>query len=584
MICLAGFCMSIVLAVGAQAQPSSLVAVFDRLPVNTDIAVVIPSMEDFAEAATRFGTDTGLTARFPELDEPLSLFKRQMGMLEGVEDDAPLIFAFSGVSDRLAAGDGGGPMVGLMMVPVSDYNRFVSRLGGDPAQPMTTIQPSSGRNLAVKASDGYAIVTNNSNASFLETYQPSSNGRDLAQAISATPGGDPANTQVLLWLNFEKLGPAVQTYLQSTVRSGGQSDNWSDLLRSVSQLGADRLWTQSTTGLVSLSLNEQAMGLTISMVAKPDTDLADLLTPTGNPNDARANRLLTSAPDRAFIYAAAIDHDASGLVKLLKPVLEALQQQPQGISAYFYQSLSKLGNALGTANVFYAPTDPGSMLSGGLLQTLTLYQVADGAGFVKQHREATEAMRDLTLPLALPGDTTSQAELSFDTTYTPAALNIEGVSVDQYQVTANLPPELTRQFNTAFMFIANSGYGGYVAHKDDTVVLTTATEPQFISRALRSVGSGEGIGSAGPVARVRDELLPHNASVQAYLSLAGIAQSANLFLPMFADMQTIDVPDALPPLAFGAASRDGGVSLRLVVPTETAAFAVDVYEQFSETE
>ena len=252
----------------------------------------------------------------------------------------------------------------------------------------------------------------------------------------------------------------------------------------------------------------------------------------------------------------------------------------------------------GTASVFYAPEAAG-MMTGGLFSTLTLYGTDDPAAFIAQQKANTQKLGELAVPLAAvdegvedndpaaaddpaAGEAEPQ-ELRFDTTYAENALNIEGVKVDQYNITMRFPPSMTQQFNPMIAAMAGGGYGGYIAPKNDVVMVTTVTDPQFITRAINAVGSDEGIGTAGTLARLRDEQLPEDPMMELYISLDGLGRTANLFLPLLGAQENIDLPADLPPIAMGAAAdKNGqGVAFRLFVPAETVSFGVDTYDQFA---
>ncbi len=614
---------------GVVAGPApSLAAALDRVDADAEIVLVIPSMSDLSEAVAEFGASTGLTDFAPDLDDALGTFKRQMSFTQGVDDDGAMLVVIRGVTESLeaqmnGAGDVPEPKA-VMLIPVSDYDAFVKNLGGDPTQNIAEVTMKNDQKSVVKKLDGYALLGDDDEPTLIEAYEGAERGRAWVDELTPMLRGYAGDAQSLIYVDLRKLGPVLnetvsqglaefQEQMQQMNADGadpmGMMGVGSTMMKLYSE--AARTILDGTEGaLFTFNLQDGGLGLTAMLQPAADSELAAFFTPAAKDGQGKAmapgmvsKKLLASTPDRPYLYAAVIDQTAFPLDKLVDRIVASLEgegeegggQEAKFLSMYT-DSLKMMKEARGVASVFYAPEAAG-MMTGGLFSTLTLYGVDDPEAFIAQQKASVEKLGELAIPLdemqppagddaAPAGDAEVQqapAEMRFDTTYADTALRIEGVEVDQYNITMRFPPEMTQQFNPMLAAVAGGGYGGYIAPKDDTVLVTTVTDPQFITRAIQAVGKDEGIGTAGPVARLRDEELPPDPMMELYISLDGLGRTANLFLPLLGAGENLVIPDDLPPLAMGAAA-DGegqGVAFRLFVPTESVTFGVDTYRQYA---
>ena len=608
-----------------------LAAALDRVDADAEIVLVIPSLSGLSEAVAEFGATTGLTDFAPDLDDALGTFKRQMSFTQGVDDDGAMLVVVRGVTESLEAKMNGGGDVpdpkAVMLIPVSDYDAFVKNLGGDPAQNIAEVTMKNDQKSVVKKLDGYALLGDDDEPTLIEAYEGADRGQAWVDELTTMLRGYAGDAQSLIYVDLRKLGPVLnegvskglaefQEQMQQMNADGadpmGMMGVGSTMMKLYSE--AARTILDGTEGaLFTFNLQDGGLGLTAMLQPAADSELAAFFTPAAKDGEGKAmapgmvsKKLLASTPDRPYLYAAVIDQTAFPLDKLVDRIVASLEGEGEGQEAKFLSmytdSLKMMKDTRGVASVFYAPEAQG-MMTGGLFSTLTLYGVDDPEAFIAQQKASVEKLGELAIPLggmqppagdeAAPagqdgagaaGDVQqAPAEMRFDTTYADTALRIEGVEVDQYNITMRFPPQMTQQFNPMLAAVAGGGYGGYIAPKDDTVLVTTVTDPQFITRAIQAVGKDEGIGTAGPVARLRDEQLPPDPMMELYVSLDGLGRTANLFLPLLGAGENLVIPDDLPPLAMGAAA-DGegrGVAFRLFVPTESVTFGVDTYRLYA---
>lgn len=590
-------------AVKDRAAAPTVTATLDRVAAGAEVVVVIPSLSELSEAIAGFGAETGLDRLAPEFADTLGAFKRQMNWRDGVDDEGAMLVVVTGLADaidaELAADNaGGGEAVepsAVLLVPVSDYKALVAQLGGDPGADTTavTFQNLDGRTNEgfAKSLDGYAVLSDT--IENVSAYTDANQGKAITAAMGGMVSEYLNGGDSLILIDMAVLAPSLNKAIDKAIEEfdaqmkdpnngmpaglGGTVDAAISLYARTGRTlvnGTDKL-------LLSLDFADGGLGLTTSAQMKDGTELAGFFKPNAQQGDAKSGAaLLATLPDQPYIYAASIDATQFALDRLIDQLMDALGDDGDaGIMTMYKDSIAMMKDAQGVASVFYAP-DTAAMMAGGFYTSLTVYDVADADTFVKQQKECIEQLGEISIDLPAAQEGQPAQQMTFNTQYTEKALVIEGVEVDQYQVNTILPPEMMQQFGPMAALMGNSGTGGYIAVKDGKVLISTVTDPQLITRGLKALGQQDGAGSGGAIAQVRSDL-PADSSMELFISLDGIAQTANQFLSMMAPEYVVEVPADLPPLAMGGASDGKGVALRMFVPHELVKFTVDSYEQLA---
>ncbi|MBB6430194.1 hypothetical protein [Algisphaera agarilytica] len=592
-VCLAG---PSAWAQDAPAAAPMVTTTLDQAAEGAEIVIMIPSMSGLSEAIAGFATETGLDQVAPELDDGLGAFKRQMGWLEGVDDEGAMLVVITDLADAIdsAVQDGDKEPSAMMLVPVSDYKAFVAQLGGDPMADITSVSYDSFDGFS-KEQNGYALMGETLES--VQAYAAGKQGQAITKAMGPLVteylnGGD-----ALIYVDMASLAPslnlAIDRAMEEIGREMGDPNNdipaafkgtLDTIIRFYEAYGRT-LVDGNDKVLLSADFGDGGLGLTISSMLTKDSELASYFTPTDKAGDStNAAGLLATLPDKSYIYASSVDSTQLGINAMIEKIDEVLGGEDAGFLAMYTESFAMMKDVKGAASVFYAP-NPAAMMAGGFYTSLTLYDVDDAEAFKAQNKANFEKLggMKITLPEMEAGQ--GEQEITFTTTYTDKALVIEGVEVDQFQMNMNLPPAMMQQFGPMAMLMGNSGTGGYIAAKDGKVLVSTVADTQLITQGLQAIGQDDGIGSAGTIATMRDNNLPADASMEAYVSLAGIAETANPFLLMFSpNGQQLDIPADLPPLGMGGASDGEALALRMFVPHEVVKFGVDTYQEFAPAE
>lgn len=594
------------------AAAPTVTATLDQAAGDAEIVIVIPSLSGLSEAVAAFATETGLDQLAPEFDDGLGAFKQQMGWLEGVDDEGAMLVVVSGLAESIEATMKEGAQIvpdnaadipnpseptAIMLVPVSDYQAFVAQLGGDAGADATAV---TYQNLDGYQSDGYAKELNGyavmgDSLETVQAYAAGDQGKAMAQALSPIVtdylnGGD-----ALIYLDMAALAPSFNLAIDKAVEEISREMNDPDngmpagmdgMLTSMMNLyeQSGRLLVDGTDKLLlSMDFGDDGLGMTVSSKLTGDSELASFFAPAADAEGgSTSGPLLASLPDQPYIFASSVDATRFGLTALVETITDAMGDGNEaGFMAMYQESLAIMKDVKGVASVFYAP-EPAAMMAGGFYTSLTVYDVADADAYLASQKASLEKLSEIKVALPAMEQGQPASEMTFTTTYTEKALVIDGTDVHQFQINTILPPEMMQQFGPMAALMGNAGTGGYIAAKDGKVIVSTVTDPQLITRGLQALGNDDGVGSAGTIATLRENNLPEDSSMEVYISLAGIAKTANPFLLMFLPGGgQVEIPADLPPLAMGGASDGEGVAMRMFVPHALVDFGIKTYNQFA---
>src|SRR5690606_21886846 len=97
-----------------------------------------------------------------------------------------------------------------------------------------------------------------------------------------------------------------------------------------------------------------------------------------------------------------------------------------------------------------------ALMSGNFLNTLTVLDVNDADQYLAALKKYVTGLNGFEVPVAAPmaglGEEPEPMKISYSTTYNEGALQLDGVKVDQFQVTTNMPPQMMQQMGPAAGF------------------------------------------------------------------------------------------------------------------------------------
>ena len=124
---IAGLCVTTSLGRAGQSD-AQVEAVLDLAAPDADAIVVVPNLSGLSRGLAALQQALGLP--LPQMDDALGAFKRQMGMVEGLNDNGAMLLVTQDLVSALTTEPPRLPSVVLIM-PTANYAAFVGGLGGD---------------------------------------------------------------------------------------------------------------------------------------------------------------------------------------------------------------------------------------------------------------------------------------------------------------------------------------------------------------------------------------------------------------------------------------------------------------------
>ena len=567
-----------VLSLLSPAMAQQVQTPLDLVPAGAQMAIIVPSLSGLSQKIAALNNALGLNV--PGMADALGEFKQNAGLTQGLRDDGPLVVSLPQITGNP---DGGAPAF-LVAVPVSKYGDFVRGLSGNPDNALSELKMPDGQNAFSKnvgGDAGYAIV--GAQKALVEGFQAGGGAATLASAgkvgARALSGSD-----VAIVFNVQSMAPTLQPMLQSAMAiammeaARGQADPaMAATQKAVMGMYNDALSAllrDTAIAVVGLDLSDAGVGMSWTAQLKPNSYMAGIFT-----NGSPAAGLITKLPDRPYLFATAMNF---GNINVKQMVTDALAKLPEAnvggpVVGMIRAWLPLIGTVQGMSQAYYVP--PGGAAGGSMLQSAGIISTTDAKGYIQAFQTQATALNGKQFPVGKPANpNAAPPAITFTTNYNANAVQVDGVNVDQYQVSFTLPPEITQQAGpAAMMLMGGNGYTGFIAAANNFVVQTTVPDVQLVKASLASIKDNAGIGAAGPIPAVRTKL-PPDAAMEAYVNLGGAVTLANGFLAAFG-AAPINVPPDLSPVGMGLGVEQSGLAYRVYVPMDTMKFVKDLSVQ-----
>jgi hypothetical protein len=582
-------CVCLCLALSAKA--ADVRSALNQVPENAPVVIVVPSLAGLSQKISMLNDAMGLG--IPQLADALGEFKRSFNMNNGLREDGPLLLVVASLEGLENPGQGEPPVV--MLVPVADYKAFIGNFqGADAEAAIAQLQGPNGQQLFARKADEFAVV--GSDKALVEAFKSGGKGDAMLASAGKLGGKYLSGSDAAIYFNVPvmepKLGPALQKAMaeaqaMAAQQQGAQGAPDPELMKAVLSMYNDLLTMMlrdTSAGVMALDINELGVGFTGAAQFKQGSQMAGFFK-----NGAAASDKLEKLPNQPYLMASAMNLEGLALKPLIEGVLNRLPANQQGgVAQVVRAALPLIEKTKSTAAAYYVPPQNAGLM-GGLFQGLTIVETTDAKGYVQAFKDQLTALNQVKIempaapaaPGADPGAADAQPEgpqaMTFTTQFTPNAIQIEGVTVDQYQLQYSFPPAMMQQMGQMgpmMMMMGGTGQTGYIAAVDDKMVVTTTTLSADIARqGIAALKAGKGLGTQQTITQVRQNLTP-NPSVEAYLSVSGVMDVANPFMAMMGVPQ-IQVPQNLPPVGSSMSVQDGGAAQRLFVPSPVVRFVSD---------
>lgn len=577
-----GFVATVATVTAIQPLWAEVPAALSKAPQGAQLVVIVPSMSEFSGKLSMLNQTLGIDT--PELTDALSAFKAEVGIADGMNDAGSALLVIQDLATAIQTEQE--PDI-LMILPVTDYQAFIGSFqaeGDAPAgEGVTQITMPDGQAGFAREVGGYAIMGNTEPA--VTNYAPADDVNAIADRIGAHGIDYLGACDAAVYVDIEALAPTLapkidealaeaMTHFEQMAEMGMADPASLEMMKSALSMygSAGKAILESSEGFVfALDISEHGIGFTDAIQFKPDSKVMQYLPGGGGDTSS----ILARLPHNSYIMAMAFDAEAIAGTELFEAALAALPQDNEQVDVY-RKALPLMKQIQQYAGVFYTPDAAALMGGTGALNVLATYKVKDGETYMKGAKEYITGLNGTSMPLAIPVAQGAQpAVMTYITSYTDNALQLDGVQVDQYSMQMQMPQEMMMQMGPAAGFMQMfTNFTGYTAVSDGHYLATTTLDQQLMAKGLATGKTGDGLGAGDTLAEVREKAIPEGSIGEGYLSLGGIVEMVGPMAMMFG-MPAVEAPQDLPPIAFGMGLKDNSAAARFYVPNDTTKFVID---------
>ncbi len=586
-----------------QAAPPAPRPCLKQISADAQAAVILPKLSETNGQIAALQRQLQLPV--PEMDNLLEAFKNEAGMINGFNDDGALAIVFRDLDKAIADHQ---PPTAFLLIPVTDYAAFVGNFAGNAGQPVTAITLRRHAGFARKLG-GYALLGKSKEA--VAAYQPAGDVATLANKLGSFGQRYLSEADAALYLDVDALRPTL-THLLDQAPQMLQQELQQNRAAHGGAGGAGGAAAAMPMGDVK---NVQAMVQVEVQAAKAVVNSATALRDCARPqrqghrpdqDDQLQGRLRPGAGParRRKPHARGTGPPAGAVAPVrVRDGRRRLGDRQAGDAVFAGhaqgggQSDARAHRPFAAdarpgaerASVWFTPTQQ-SLMSGEFMNAVNVYRVADAEQFRQQLQSYFKGIDGLEIkaPAAAEGGAGAgdAQPTRITASYTPNALNISGAKVDQYSYQVQWPPAMQQQLQQmgpmGAISLSMQRQMGYVVAKGNHVAMTTRRDPQLVRQVLATIDQRTGIGSSNAMQDLREIALPPQPALETYISVHGLAELANLYLPMYLG-KSLQIPADLPPIALGVSiDADGHNAVgRVFVPRQTLRFLAGIRQQLA---
>ena len=571
-----------------QPAAAALPEQFNLAPKDAQVVALVKNMQSLNDKFTAFAEKIGAPA-----DKDLFDMMDQGNFKKGINRKGSMLLT---VTDAATAMEKKTNPDMVVLLPVTDYNEFLSNFNATDAGGVTTVQHMN-KTFYVKSIPGYAVFSEYQKP--VEAYEPGNGLAVLSKKVGSLGLQFAEADDFIVYADLKAMAPVleplVKQMMEQQIQQMQQLADMGFMDASTVQNAtmAFKMYDRAIRGvirgsdaiLISGRFTDDGLIASKAMNMLADSEMAKMF-----PGDnAGVASILASLPNQPYIFNMAVNTKALDVKMLVDELMESMPKPAEGEAAggdmmdIYRKMLPMVDQIKAFASAFYSP-DQQAMMTGGLLKTVSIFDTEDGATFVKDYGDYIKETNGIKIPMGQIPDANGNMvpmEMSYTTNLTPKALQIDGIDLDQYALTMNMPPQMMQQMGPAAMFMSSfTNYQGFLGAKKNRVMVTTTLDPAMAKQVLAHMDKATGMGSAGPMKSAMDKLDAPNPFMVYMLSPDGIAQAANIFMMMF-QMPDIQVPDNLEPMTAVVGSEDLSLGGQLYVPSRSVRFIVDTVKQFA---
>ncbi|MGD9791438.1 MAG: hypothetical protein AB7Q00_09945 [Phycisphaerales bacterium] len=463
----------------------------------------------------------------------------------------------------------------VILIPVTDYAAFVTAGGGDPNAATSEITFGDFTSQIRKAGDSFAVICDD--AEDLAKFVPGSGQIASHTNTLGTVGMRVAeSSDAFVYANMAPLRPLLEAGIaegRQAMKEQAENPEMAEMMAGgidvVKAMGTmfdigDTLVRDAQAAVFGMKLTDTAGAMDLGIQFTTGSETAGFFNSAGD-----SSSLLGMLPNQPFVAAYSMDMHDANLKRAMTKWLEFSRQ--------FQGEVSALSFGFGPEIIALADGQAATLgtvdLSNGLFSKWSQIYVS----------KDPKALRSAFMNVAKQMDGATQQGMTFRTTYSAETKEIAGRMADVWTMGMDVDPEsemaMAMQMVGPMLFGPEGQMKGYAATFKKGLAFTMSPNTPLLTATIEAAEGGPGLGLNADVAKVA-EMLPKGRTMEMYLGTREITQSIHDAMMAFMGEAPFEVPEKLSPVGFGATTNDGGMHMRIVLPSDVLAFMSEMMQQF----
>ncbi|MFM9997216.1 MAG: hypothetical protein ACKVU4_15615 [Phycisphaerales bacterium] len=542
-------------AIGWVFAPAALgqVAALDRVPAGTPIVIAVPSLARFQAAMNTVAQTFGMPMDFG----PMAEMSKAVN-LAGLNQNGSAALAIMAGEDGRVDFENEPPMV--LLLPVSDYAKFIEAGGGDASAAVAEVDPFEEGEPAYAKNLGGGYVAMGPDKDVIEAFKGAPGNAAAHKAFLGANGGAAVDASALsIVASIQALSPDInqamegfkqQLAMVAEMGGGNMAGQVAAMEAFVTALTRD-----GQSVVLGFGVGDTGMSLNLAAQFKEGSEAAGFLAAKG-----AAGGLLDRVPNQPYLFAFAMDTSSAGIKALMKKATQgAANADPEAAKAMgLTDAMMKQLDSVDGMSMMMG-VSPAMMMTGLFANSTLFVKTKDAKGYAA-------AMKDMCGKM----DGQTVQGFTYKTSYATAAKKVEGVTVDEWSLKMepdpNDPAAAQAMMAMSAVFGPEGGFNGYIAPAESGLVFTYAKNDQLLGQAL-AAAKGGGLGADAGVKTV-DAALPSDRTLEGYIGIGQILDMVMGFAAMVGGPAlNVEIPDDLPPIGMGASTHSGGARMVVFAPT-----------------
>ena len=553
-------CVSFVNAV-ARAQ------VLEQLPDDAVVVVKIKDLQSVSTKVAALAQQFGISQARPEFSDPLQALGNMSGIKQGMDKSGDAAFVVLNGEWK----EQQPPF--LILLPISNYQEFIGNFANPKKDGEFDVIHMKGEGGEEEKEDTY-VSDWGKYASLSPTKDALKKGTGLK--VTGAAAKELETKDLTAFFNFKVLGPKLLPQLKENKdklidqitdamsKAPNANPKFAPVVKAMFQQYiaiAEGFLTDAQSAVISLDLSNDGIATTSLAEFTPGSYSANAVTALRNTDGP----LTAGLPDGKYIFYGGLTINGPEMTKLMDdlvaPVvveLNKLGDDSKGVTTYLNSMHTILSNITGEAVGVIAPSGP--LGQSPLLQAV--YSITgDSKKLTVGMKEMTESTDQLMGLLGASGFP------KFNSTFTPNAKTIEGVSFDAVQLkpdpaAANNSPEaMQMQQMMAFMYGPNGATTVYGAVDDQHVVAGLDLDDDTLAAAVKAIKANDDPVGKQPQVAAANKFFPKSRVGVFYFAVDTLATTVADYARKMGMPVPLNLKPNLPPLA--AALSTEGTTIRV---------------------